>query len=127
MLFIRESQIAALSSSRVQKFGDDLVDYLAAEYPTHCSRLDPAQIRAFVERSIAAAANLGVDTEGAIAVFTELRLVYGEDLERAPDREWARNILAHKQLPGYIKVEAVQTRLSERTAGRVLVPFPPLS
>lgn len=125
MLFIREAQIAALGSRRIQKFGDELVDYLSAEYPIHCSRLDKTQIRAFVERSITAGAQLGVDTEGAIAVLTELRLVYGEDLERAPDREWARNILAHKQLPGHIKVEAVQTRLSEKTAGRVLIPFPP--
>ena len=127
MLVIRESQMAAFRSVRINRFVDDMVDYLAAEYPTHCDRLGKEEIRAFVDRSIAAATRLGVDTEGAIGVLAELRLVYGEDLQRAPDREWARNILAHPRLPGYIKVEAVQNRLSERSGGRVLVPFPPLS
>ena len=124
MLVIREPQMAHFRHVRMQKFVDNMVDYIAAAYPTHCERLQKNEIRAFVDRSIAAAARLGVNTEGAIGVLTELRLVYGEELERAPDREWALNILAHRRLPGHIKVEAVQNRLSEKTGGRVLVPFP---
>jgi hypothetical protein len=124
MLVIRQSQVAEFRRARVAQFVDTLVAYLAVEYPIHCERLGKGEIRGFVERSMSAAALLGIDTEGAIGVLTELRLVYGENLERAPDREWARNILAHKTLPGYIKVEAVQNRLSEKTGGRVLVPFP---
>jgi hypothetical protein len=124
VLVIRESQLAQFRHVRIQKFVDEIVDYITAEYPTQCGRLTIDERRAFVDRSIAAAARLNIDTEGAIAVFTELRLVYGENFERAPDREWARNILAHPRLPGHIKVEAVQNRMSEKTGGRVLVPFP---
>ena len=124
MLVIRESQLALFEGVRLEKFVDDMVDYITAEYPIHCDRLAEAERRAFVERSIAAAARLNIHTEGAIAGYSELRLVYGEDLERAPDREWARNILAHPRLPDHIRVESVQNRLSERTGGRVLVSFP---
>lgn len=123
MLVIRESQMAQLRHVRIQRFIDAMVDYLTGEYPAQCAALDAHELRAFVDRSIAAGARIGVDTEGAIGVLTELRLVYGEQLERAPDREWALNILGHQRLPGYIKVEAVQNRLSERTGGRTLVVF----
>jgi hypothetical protein len=125
VLVIRDAQLAQLRHARLGTFVDDMVDYLAAEYPAHCDGLARDALRAFVDRSIEAAARFEVHTEGAIAVLTELRLVYGEHLERAPDREWARNILAHRRLPGHVKVEAVQNRLSEKTGGRVLVPFPP--
>jgi hypothetical protein len=121
MLTIRDSQLEALRQVRIQLFVDDMVAYLSGEYPTHCARLGPVKMRAFVERSIEAAEHLRIVTAGSVGVLTELRLVYGERLERAPDREWARNILAHPALPDYIRVGAVQDRLSERTGGRVLV------
>jgi hypothetical protein len=123
VLVIRESQLAQLRRVRIQHFVDAMVEYLTGEYPTQCAALGAREVRAFIERTIAAGARIGVDTEGAIGVLTELRLVYGEQFERAPDREWALNILAHQRLPGYIKVEAVQNRLSEKTGGRSLVEF----
>jgi hypothetical protein len=123
VLVIRKPQMALFRRAGRQTFADDMVNYLVAEYPAHCAGLTRAEIRAFVERSIDAAAKLRITTEGAVGVLIELRLVYGENLERAPDREWARNILKHERLPGHIKVEAVQNRLLESTGGRLLVPF----
>jgi len=125
VLVIRESQLARLRQSRSKRFVDQMVRYLRAEYPVHCRDMARFELRDFVDRSIEAATAIGVDTEGAMGVLTELRLVYGENFERAPDRVWIRNILAHQRLPGYLKIEAIQNRLSEKTAGRVLVPFPP--
>jgi len=124
MLIIRDEQLALFRGARIKRFVDDLVRHLAAEYPLHCNGMKKSAIREFVHRTLSAAAKLRIDTEGAIAVLAELRLIYGENFERAPDREWIRNILAHSTLPGYLKVEAVQDRLSEKTEGRVLVPFP---
>lgn len=120
VLTIRDVQLDALRRGRVETFVDDLLAYLEAEYPTHRERLGRPGLRSLVERSVEAAAGLGICNEGALGVFTELRLVYGEDLERAPDRRWAKNILRHSTLPDYIKVAAVQDRLSERAGGRVL-------
>jgi len=124
VLTIRASQMDDFRRIRLNRFIGDMVAYLAAEYPLHFEQHGPDAFRALVERTIEAAGQIGVTTQGAIGVLTELHLVYGENLERAPDREWARNILAHKMLPGYIKVEAVQNRMSEKTGGRVLVAFP---
>lgn len=120
-LTIRDAQLAMFRQARIAGFVDDMLAYLATEYPSHAARLGAAGMRAFVERSMAAATSLGIETQGSVGAYIELRLVYGDNLERAPDREWARNILAHRTLPDYIKVGAVQDRLSERAAGRVLV------
>lgn len=120
-LTIRNAQLSMFRQLRIAGFVDNLLSYLAGEYPRHADRLGTEGLRELVERSIEAAAMLGIHLEGAIGAFIELRLLYGEDLERAPDREWARNILAHPTLPDYIKVGAVQDRLSERAGGRVLV------
>ena len=125
MLVIRESQLARFREIRIKRFVDQMVRYLAEEYPIHCRDMTRPELRDFVHGSVRAAAAMGIDTEGATGVLTELRLVYGENFERAPDRVWIRNILAHRRLPGYIKIEAVQHRLSEKTGGRTLVPFPP--
>jgi hypothetical protein len=99
------------------------VDYIASEHPRHCSALGIDGTNDFVERSMRAAALLGITLEGAVAALIELWLLYGESLERAPDREWAGNILAHKELPDYIKVEAVQNRIQEKTGGRSMIVF----
>lgn len=123
MITIRESQLAVFQQARTAAFVQSMVEYIAAEYPKHFGNMGESETRAFVERSMAAANALRIDTEGAVGALTELRLLYGESLERAPDREWARNILAHARLPDYVRVEAVQNRLMERLGGRVLIEF----
>jgi hypothetical protein len=101
-----------------------MINYITSEYPQHCGRLGPDGTRAFVERCVEAAMRLGMETEGGIGGLIELRLLYGEDLEHAPERVWARNILAHTRLPDHIRIETVRNRLSELTGGLVLVPHP---
>jgi hypothetical protein len=121
MLIVRDAQLAIFRQASIQRFIGNLLAFLAAEYPGHLARFKPAEARAFVEASIVAAQQFRIQTQGSVGAFIELRLIYGENLERAPDRQWARNILAHPTLPDYIKVGAVQDRLSERAGGRVLV------
>lgn len=123
MLTIRAPQLQMFCDDRVRLFLDQLTSYIASEYPAQARALGPDGVRAFVERSVQAAAAMGITREGSVGALTELWLVYGDRLERAPDREWAHNILAHKELPDYVKVEAVQNRLQEKTGGRRLVVF----
>lgn len=121
MLTVRTAQLAAFQQARTQGFVDHMLVHLANEYPRNFSQLAPDQARALIDRTLVAAAQWGIKTQGAIGVLAELRLVYGEKLERAPDRQWAMNLLAHPTLPDYIKVGAVQERLSQRAGGRVVV------
>lgn len=123
VLTIRNAQLDVFREARARQFRDQLVSYIAAEYPRHFDRLGAEGTRAFVERSIESAARLGITIEGSVGALAELWLVYGEALERAPDREWAQNILAHKELPAYIKIEAIQGRIYEKTGGRAMVVF----
>lgn len=102
----------------------DLVLYIEAEYPTHYQHLGREGTREFVIRALANATRMGIELEGAAGVLIELWLMFGEQFERAPDRVWARKILAHPRLPDFVRVETVQNRLLEKTGGRVLVSVP---
>ena len=124
MITIRDSQVAVFRQARIDAFVHDMVQYISAEYPTHYQHLGPAGTREFVLRALASATRMGIELEGAVGVLIELWLMFGEQLERAPDRVWARRILAHPRLPDFVRVETVQNRLLERTGGRVLVAVP---
>ena len=124
MITVRDAQVAVFRQARIDAFVHDMVHYIAAEYPTHYARLGPAGTREFVTRTLASATRMGIELEGAAGVLIELWLMFGEQFERSPDRVWARKILAHPKLPDFVRVEAVQNRLLERTGGRVLVVVP---
>ena len=124
MITVRDSQVAVFRQARIDAFVHDMVQYISAEYPTHYQHLGPAGTREFVLRALARATRMGIELEGAVGVLIELWLMFGEQLERAPDRVWARRILAHPRLPDFVRVETVQNRLLERTGGRVLVAVP---
>ena len=124
MITVRESQFAALRQARIDAFVHDMVRYIAADYPTHYRHLGPDGTREFVIRTLASATRMGIELEGAAGVLIELWLMFGEQFERAPDRVWARKILAHPRLPDFIRVETVQDRLLAKTGGRVLVAVP---
>ena len=121
MLTLRKAQISILQQSQIEQFIANMVAHIAREYTTHHARLGSENARAFIKRSIEAATALGIKTAGSVGALIELWLVYGEQFERAPDRQWVRNILSHPTLPDYIKVGAIQDRLAERAGGRVLV------
>ena len=125
MLTIRARQLELFRQARVEQFIGDTVDYLATEFPKHIARLGRTAATDFVRRSLDAAAALRFENEGAIVALIELWLVYGEQLERAPRREWARNILAHPRLPDTTRIDTIRDRLDEATDGRVLVVYSP--
>jgi hypothetical protein len=124
MVTIRSAQLAVFRQARVRAFVDRMTGHLATEFPTLFDRQGKERTRAFVERSVASAAELGIKREGAVGALIELWFVYGERFERAPAREWARHMLTHPRLPDYIKIEAIQERFDQASGGRVLVSYP---
>lgn len=120
MLIIRDAQMAILGNARVDSFVQQMVDSLSNEYPVSAAA-GPEAMTALVRNAIEGAAARGLRSEGAIAIWTELTLVFGKDLALSPDRTWAKRILAHPDLPDFIKMDIVRERLTARTAGRVLV------
>lgn len=124
MLTIREPQMTVFRDARVAAFINDMSGYLARAYPQQTARMGRAGTKEFVRRCVRSASALDIRLEGAIGALIERWLVYGERFERAPDREWAGNILAHPRLPDHVKVSAIQDRLDARSGGRVLVEYP---
>lgn len=121
MLIMRDAQTAALSEVSLLHFKERVAHYLATEYPTHADSLGSTGLTTLVDDGIASATRLGLRSEGAVAVWIELTLLFGQDLELSPERGWAHRILAHPTLPDHIKVDLVRERLTRLTAGRPLV------
>jgi hypothetical protein len=124
VLVIRDVQLAEMRQKAAERFASDLLKHLLENYPQQCKAVGAAEdVRGFVRRGIARAMKHGIEYEGAITVFLELLIQFGENFERSPVREFARNILAHPVLPGDAKVNAIRDRHEEKMQGRILVPF----
>lgn len=124
MLIIRPAQMEVFRRHAVDRFVDRMVRHVAAEYPARYEELGDAYCEHFVRATIDRAATYRIDREGAVAVFMELLLDYGDDLELAPDREWVMNILENTGLRGSAKVDMIRERVSNATGGRRIVPLP---
>lgn len=106
------------------RLADTISSYLRQHYPDACAALgDEGRLRAFVVRGLDRGHEHGIDTAGAAMVYLELLVQFGEDFQRSPLQPWARNILAHPDLPGPVKAEALRDRHFDETRGRVLVAF----
>ena len=122
MLTIRREQIHVFAAAQEREWERQLADYLAAEYPAHAQRMGDEGLLALIRRARAAGKPYRIETAGALSLWTELWLLFGDGLRRSPDRAWAENILRHDTLPDYIKVDHVRERLTSRTGGRPVVP-----
>jgi hypothetical protein len=122
MLTIRNEQLTAMGTARALNFADDMVQAVASHFSRQYARLGADETRALVHRTMARGAQHRIVTRGAIAVFIELVLEFGEQFKMSPDREIALKLLAHPTLPGQVKVQAMQDRLTARTGGRALIP-----
>ena len=124
MLTLRNEQMAAFQKYAVREFAERLTAHLLTYYPTSSAALGGRdEVFAFVERTIAKADGFGIKTTGAVSTLAELMIQFGEDFERSPIREWTSNILAHRELPGSSKAEAIRERHTEATQGRVMIRY----
>lgn len=113
--------MAVFRAAAEERFAERLRAYIAEEYPERYRALGEDGTRKLVRKGFEAAARYGIDTEGATAVLVELMIVFGERLERSPERAWAETILTLPDIPGQVKVSAVSQRFAEATGGRRLV------
>jgi hypothetical protein len=121
MLIVRDAQLDAFSAASIGNFEVRMVEYLETEYPTRAESLGVAGLAELVRQGIQSAATHELRSAGAIAIWIELILQFGEDLKLSPERAWAGRILAHPRLPDHIKLEVIRERLTAGTAGRPIV------
>lgn len=121
MLIIREQQLSIFDRMATARFEDQLVSYIAAEYPIPYETMGESGARKLISTAIATGSSYGIKTEGSVGVLLELMIQFGEDFERAPERAWVKKMLSHPTLPGEVKVEVIRERLNQRADGRVVV------
>jgi hypothetical protein len=115
MLRILEEQMEALGQRSLREFVARMATYLREAFPRETRSLEGPALDAWVERGVARAAGLGVDTEPEVAQVLLLSLCLGEDaVERLP---WFREALARPGLVAPGKVRALV-----RAAGAEGVP-----
>ena len=125
MLTIRKEQIRIFEHGKLAVFQEDAAKYLRKEYPESCEELGPAGLGELIEKGLAEARRRGIHTRGAVMIFIELRLVFGEGFELSPDRRWAQKILSHPVIPDYAKMQTIRARLIAASDGRVVRRSPP--
>ena len=124
MLTIRDEQMTAFRKDAGRAFAERLTDHLLAHFPSSSAALGGRkEVHAFVVRTMVKAHGFGIKSSGAVSTLAELTIQFGEDFERSPIREWTRNILAHPELPGSVKAEAIRERHTEATQGRVMIRY----
>lgn len=124
MLVIREAQLSDMRREAVDRFAAELQQHLQENYSQACKAVGGEEaLGAFVRRGMERARQNGIEHRGALTVLLELLIQFGENFERSPVREFARNLLTHPVLPGDAKVNAIRDRHDERTLGRIVVPF----
>ena len=121
MLVIRQSQLALFEENEQVRYERRLLEYLSREYPGEAARVGVQGLFDLIHRARKAGLEYNIVTVGAVAVWVELWLVFGDGLRRSADRSWAENILTHPVLPDYVRVEQVRERLTRHTGGRPVV------
>ena len=114
----------AFRKDSARAFAERLTAHLLTHYPSSSAALGGRnEVSAFVDRIIGKANGFGINSKGAVSTIAELAIQFGEDFERSPIREWTHNILAHPELPGSSKAEAIRDRHTEATQGRVIIRY----
>lgn len=120
MLTIRSQQLLSFQENAREQFIDRMCAYTAEEHSEWHKRQGDAKAREFVTQCVERAKTHRIETKGAVAIYIDLTLQYGDDFDRSPDRAWAMKTLAHPALPDYVRMEAIQERLESKTQGRKL-------
>lgn len=120
MLTIRNEQILQFRRAKVEEFVDSMCAYLAEEFPNWYEGTGEKGVRDFVRRNIERAKEHRVETKGAVAIFIDLTLQYGDSFERMPERAWALKTLTHPTIPDHVRMEEIQDRAQARTGGMKL-------
>ena len=125
MLTLRPPQLLALSPE-VERFTASLRAALAQAFPRRFPTADAPQVHAFVERTCAAALAHGIHRDADVSRLAYLRAAYGEAFELTPVADAALALLRDPDLPGPIKLAAMDQCLRDATGGRpvTLVPEP---
>jgi len=118
MLLIRPSQLSVLAAMLRSPLVSGTMAHLRRRYPKMLVGWSDQSLDAFCGRVVARGIDLGIVDEQSAAHLATLMLFYGEQLERSGDATWAADVLAHPELPGRVKVEALVERLLELSDGR---------
>jgi len=121
LLVIRNEQLDALRRARVLEFETQTVARIQQEYPEDFGILGEEGALNLVRHAMRSAASLGIHHPQAIQALLQLYIEFGTELELAPYRQWALQLLDHPTLPGPMKVNLIRGRLSALTQGRRMV------
>lgn len=120
MLTIRPDQMKVFAQQLLATFRQDAAQSLMDEYPDACAELGPDALQRMIQKGIDDARQYRLETRGAVLIFIELILVFGDGFQLSPDRRWAQKILAHPTLPDYARMQLIRERLVSRTGGLVV-------
>jgi hypothetical protein len=121
LLIIRKAQMEALQRKQVLDFEQRSALRIRGQYPDDCVTLGDEGILNLIRYTMHSGAAWGIHSEHALNGLMQLYIEFGRELELAPYRQWALQLLGHRKLPGAIKVNLIKSRLFGLTQGRRMV------
>ena len=103
MLVIRNAQLQAIRTERIERLEDRLVEHAQRHFPEVCSRMKRG-LRGAVDHSVERARSYGFDREREICKYLNLQFRFGRDFDRDPRCAWAHPLLG-SSLPGPPKMD----------------------
>lgn len=106
---IRQEQLDALSTDRMDAFVTRMVAHLRDDLPTHreARGLKEEDLEPLVRQGMAKAERYGITSEDGIEQYLDCMLVLGLDFDRDPHHAWAGEILRNKELTTPQKTDAL--------------------
>jgi hypothetical protein len=121
LLTIRKEQLDVFGREVTPRFEVRALTMVEQQYQEDYAALGRDGVLDLVRYTASSGAKHGIHAEGALNGLLQLYIEFGRQLELAPYRHWALQILSHPRLPGPLKVSLIRSRLLSLTQGRRMV------
>ena len=109
------------STAAQRTWEDQMVSYLAHDFPMRYEEIGEAGARQFIRRAVTRGGEFNIDTQSSVAGLIELMIAFGEAFERSPDRAWAQRMMANREAPPDLRIHLMRERMMASSQGRVVV------
>jgi hypothetical protein len=113
MLTLRQSQLRALAEPRIQKYIQQTIEFVRAEFPDEFARRREQGVEDLVRRALADAEAYGLPSSVDVTGLLSLMIIFGhEDFVAARENAWIKDILESDIISPADKIGMILDELS---------------
>lgn len=116
MLLIRKKQMEVLSKYMVKQFENRMIGHLQSQFPECTQNIPESSLRKMIQAGIEKASTYGVKRESDVQAFLEYIIIFGNNFDKKPEFDWAREILNDKSRNPGEKMYSLSRLMNSRGA-----------